>query len=122
MRILPKVLPRSGAQRQADLEHQLIQREAEIGGTLFGPVPDGHKRSFFCLDEHTWIWHEELTVNGRRQVITTRYDVRSTEVIKFQNGQVAQRLSPREDKNFRQAVRLYYQKVSADYDRQLQTA
>jgi hypothetical protein len=40
-------------------ERELLQLESEIGAKLFGEVPAGHRREFFCLDEKTWIWHEE---------------------------------------------------------------
>ena len=40
-------------------ERQLIELESEIGRELFGPIPAGHQRDFFCLDAHTWVWHEE---------------------------------------------------------------
>ena len=40
-------------------ERELLTLESEIGGKLFGPVPAGHRREFFCLDEKTWIWYEE---------------------------------------------------------------
>jgi hypothetical protein len=34
-------------------ERELIQLESEIGAKLFGPVPQGFRREFFCLDENT---------------------------------------------------------------------
>ena len=37
----------------------LIRMESKIGATVFGPVPANHRREFFCLDEHTWVWYEE---------------------------------------------------------------
>jgi hypothetical protein len=120
--LIPKIFPRSDEDRQATFEKQLIQAEAKIGGKLFGPIPKGHKRQFFCLDEHTWIWHEEWTENGQIKAITTRYDVRPTGVIKSQNGQVNQRLSINEARNLSKAVNLYYKHVSANYERMLSTA
>ena len=39
-------------------ERELLQLESEIGSQLFGDIPKGHRRSFFNLDETTWIWHE----------------------------------------------------------------
>lgn len=92
----------------------LIRKEAIIGGTLFGPIPKGHRREFFCLDEHTWVWHEEWVDKlGHKHVLTTRYDVRPDCVVKVQNGQGYQALSPTEARNFREAVQLYYQKVTS---------
>ena len=40
-------------------ERELLALESEIGSELFGEVPKGHRREFFCLDEKTWMWHEE---------------------------------------------------------------
>ena len=123
MSFLPKITPRSDEQRRADLEQSLIRREAAIGGKLFGPVPKGHKRSFFCLDEHTWIWHEEWTVKGQRRAVTTRYDVRPTGVIKSQDGVSSNQLVTGEEaRNLYQAVTLYQQRVSTEYQRILQAA
>lgn len=65
-----------------------MQQEAMIGGQVFGPVEQGRRREFFCLDEHTWIWHEEwANQQGQHQVKTTRYDIRPDGIIKSQNGQ-----------------------------------
>lgn len=98
--------------READLYRALIRREAKIGGELFGPVPAGGRREFFCLDERTWIWHEEWTDSrGQRQIRTTRYDLRPNGVLKFQDGQGYQRLSDREARNLRQAVQQYQKRV-----------
>jgi hypothetical protein len=58
-KILSQSKAQSQAQKQADEYRKLIRREAKIGGTIFGPVPAGHRREFFCLDEHSWVWHEE---------------------------------------------------------------
>jgi hypothetical protein len=99
-----------------------MRREAEIGGDLFGPLPPGRKRQFFCLDEHTWVWHEEwLDQNRRRQSVTTRYDVRPNGVLKVQgSGQQYQRLSLAEARNLFRAVKLYEQRVGGEYRQLLQ--
>lgn len=75
-------------QRNADLYRDLIRHEAKIGGQIFaGKVPKNTRREFFCLDEHTWVWHEEWTdKQGVRQIQTTRYDIRPSGVVKSQNG------------------------------------
>ncbi len=101
--------------RRAKLEQDLIRREAEIGGELFGPLPAGHKRRFFCLDEYTWVWYEEWTVSGRRQSVTTRYDVRPGVIVKSQDGIGSQPLSYQEARHLRQAVQLYRERVTAEY-------
>ncbi|MDB5170567.1 MAG: hypothetical protein JWO35_261 [Candidatus Saccharibacteria bacterium] len=122
MGLLPRIFPRTDEQRQADFEQSLLRREAKIGGQLFGPLPKGHERQFFCLDEHTWIWHEEWVRDGKRQVITTRYDVRPNGVIKSQDGRASQYVQGDEARNLYRAVELYQQRVDADYQRILRSA
>lgn len=73
--------------RAVDLYRDLIRKEAVIGGQLFGPLPRGHRREFFCLDEHTWVWHEEWADQaGQLQHRMTRYDVRPNGILKSQDG------------------------------------
>lgn len=101
----------------------LIHYEAKIGGQLFGKVADDHRREFFCLDENTWVWHEEWSAKkGSSQAITTRYDVRSNGIIKVQDNMPHRRLSDEELRNFYQAVQLYGQKVSAELQRMISAA
>ncbi|MGC1177094.1 MAG: hypothetical protein WA843_03410 [Candidatus Saccharimonadales bacterium] len=122
MKLLPKIFPRSDDDQQADLERSLIRHEAELGGKLFGPIPKGHHRQFFCLDEHTWVWHEEWTENGERKVVTTRYTVRPNGILKSQGGEAYQRLTRAEARNLSRAAELYQQQVGAEYQRMLQAA
>lgn len=92
---------------------QLIQAESEIGKTLFGPVPKGGRREFFCLDEDTWIWHEEWLDNaGEKNVRTTRYEIRGKEVIKSQDGEKRTYVTGDELHNLMLATRLYYDRVA----------
>lgn len=121
-RLLPKFTPRDSAEREAELERRFLRMEAEIGGKLFGPVPQEHRRQFFCLDERTWIWHEEWLENGQRKVVTTRYTVRPEGVTKSQNGQGDRWLSRDEARNLRAAVIAYQQRVNEQYQRILQPA
>jgi len=98
--------------RQADLYRNLIRHEAKIGGSVFGPIPKGHRREFFCLDEHTWVWYEEWRdANGRQVARNTRYDIRPDGVLKAQNGHY-QRLSIDEAKRLRQAANIYFDRVN----------
>ncbi len=115
---LPKLLrAQKTADRRAEQYRNLIRREAKIGGKLFGPVPQGHRREFFCLDEHTWIWYEEWTDKaGQRQSKTTRYDIRPNGVVKVQDGHPSQYVSLEEARNLYQAVEIYIQRVGAEYD------
>jgi len=120
--LLPKILPRNDEDRQATIERSLMRAEAKIGGQLFGPVPKGHNRQFFCLDDHTWIWYEEWQTKGQRQTVTTRYEVRPNGVLKAQGNQPYQRLSHDEARNLYRAVDLYRQRVGTYYQRLLQNA
>ena len=62
--------------------------EAKIGGRMFGVTQKNVRREFFCLDPHTWVWHEEWTDNyGKRQIVTTRYNLRPEGIIKAHNNQ-----------------------------------
>jgi hypothetical protein len=81
----------------------MLREFAKIGGGVFGPVPKGTRREFFCLDEHTWIWHEEwVDAHKQHHVRTTRYDIRPQGVYKAQDGQ------PYRPLNKDEAVNLYY--------------
>jgi hypothetical protein len=115
MSLMPKIFPRDDGQKISRLMQDLLHREAKIGGSVFGPVPKGHHREFFCLDEHTWVWHEEWIENGTRRIVTTRYDVRPNGVLKSQNGQAYQRLSFNEARNLYRAAKLYTKRVGNDY-------
>ena len=119
MPILQKLLSTTKFQRQADREAELyrglLRREAKIGGEIFGPVSEGGKREFFCLDEHTWIWHEEwLDQNGQRKIKTTRYDIRPTGILKAQDGQTYQHVSIEEAERLLQAAKLYETRIRSE--------
>jgi hypothetical protein len=113
--LLRKILGSNKAQTSALAYRNLIRREAVIGGTLFGAVPAGHTREFFCLDEHTWVWHETwVDKAGVRQSRNTHYSVRPSGIVKTANGgQSYHSLSPTELKNFTNAVKQYHHKVVA---------
>lgn len=109
MGFLPKTfLSQSSEQRSIEMHRSLLRHLAKLGGRVFGPVPEGVRREFFCLDEHTWVWHEEWTdEKGQHQAVTTRYDIRPSGIVKSQGINSYQRLSPQEERNFRSAVRIY---------------
>lgn len=94
-------------------ERDLIRRESEIGARLFGEVPKGHRREFFCLDERTWIWHEEWIDPETKQKhsITTRYEIRDSGILKVQDSQPYQTVTGEELKNLIMAIQLYYEQV-----------
>jgi len=111
-KIIGSLTAQQRAERHAELYRNLIRHEARIGGTLFGPVQPGGRREFFCLDERTWIWHEEwVDKNGQRHIKTTRYDVRPNGILKAQDGQHYQPISDKEAERLFQAAELYEQRV-----------
>lgn len=93
----------------------IIRKEAKVGGQLFGPIMPGGRREFFCLDENTWVWHEEWTdQNGLRHTVTTRYDVRPNGILKAQDKLPYQYIGYDEAKRFYQAVSMYNKQVDAE--------
>ena len=127
-RLLPKlplsrsstVLPRfpQRAQSEQDVYAQaytsLLRREAKMGGQLFGPIPAGHRREFFCLDKYTWVWHEEWRdSNGKQRAMTTRYEVRPHGIMKAQGSSGYLLLRGDELRNFYQATRMFRDNVVA---------
>lgn len=115
-KILRTITGTSEEDRQAELYRNLIRHEARIGGTLFGPVPKGGRREFFCLDERTWVWHEEWTdkKTGEMKSKTTRYDVRPDGILKAQEGQSYQYVTVDEAKHLYEAAKIYNQRVRAE--------
>ena len=116
MSLLKKIITGNASQRheerEAELYRSLIRREAKIGGELFGPIPEGVRREFFCLDEHTWIWHEEwLDQNRKLQSATTRYEVQDAGILKVQAGSRYNYLEGQELTNFMTAINVYYERV-----------
>jgi hypothetical protein len=114
--MIKKILASSKEQKRelarVNRYRSMIRRESVIGGELFGPIPEGHRREFFCLDETTWIWHEEwIDTTGKLQVVTTRYDVRPTGIVKAQDGRGYQAVSQGEAQNLIRAAKLYRQRI-----------
>ena len=102
-------------QMQTAIYRSMLKREAAIGGSLFGPVPAGGRREFFCLDESTWIWHEEwIDESGQKQIRNTRYDLRPESILKAQNGQGYQMVGLEEARNLQAAVNLYVKRVNSE--------
>lgn len=120
MHILPKLSNQQTAEqrREAEAYNSIVRYSAKIGGQLFGPIPKGRRREFFCLDRHTWVWLEEWTdERGRRQSVMTHYHIRQGGVLKSQGDQTYSRISPSELSNFYQAVELYDEVVPAALQR-----
>jgi hypothetical protein len=98
----------SEEERKTKLRTDLLRHEAKIGGELFGPVPNGGRREFFCLDPYTWIWFEEWTDKHKnRQSRTTRYDVRSNGIFKVQDGRKHQLVADNEALRLFEAMKAY---------------
>ena len=110
-----KAITQSSDQRKQMQYRRLLQAEAKIGGELFGPLQKNGRREFFCLDERTWIWHEEwIDQNNQPHAVTTRYDVRPDAIIKSQDNQPHRELSESEMKNFVDAVHMYSKRVRGE--------
>lgn len=113
-KMINNIAAQKKAERRAELYRNLIRHEARIGGQLFGPVKPGARREFFCLDEHTWVWHEEwVDANGQRQIKTTRYDVRPDNILKSQNGHY-QEIGREEADRLVEAALLYRNRVNTE--------
>lgn len=112
---LQKITKERREANRAEFYRNLIRHEGKIGGTLFGPVPKGTRREFFCLDSHTWVWHEEFQDNQGEQVIkTVRYSVRPDVILKTFDGMAYQAVTPNEAKNLLSAAKAYQQKIKKE--------
>lgn len=104
-------------------ERELLQLESEIGAKLFGEIPKGGRREFFCLDETTWIWYEEwLDPTGKRHSRTIRYEIHEKGILKVQEGARYSFVEGDELQNLATAVTMYYEQVARQvYKRDPQT-
>ncbi len=103
--------------RKAEIYRSLMHWEGKIGGELFGPIPKGTRREFFCLDKKTWVWHEEWTDSDGHHTLTTRYDIRPNGILKSQGTNDYQEIGYEETKNLYNAVKLYCAQVKPELDR-----
>ena len=96
-------------------KRDLIRMESKIGAQVFGPVPAGHRREFFCLDRNTWIWYEQWAdQTGKPRELTTRYEVHPNGVLKVQDGQQYMVVEGEELRNLALATHLYRERVARD--------
>ncbi len=108
--ILNSIKGQHDEERRARAYREVISRAAKVGGELFGPIPEGVRREFFCLDEHTWVWHEEwYDQAGQHHAITTRYDIRPSGILKAQDGQPYRYVTSEEAKRLYKAATMYTQ-------------
>jgi hypothetical protein len=116
-KIMSVIMPTDPQTRAAQIYRNIIREAARMGGTLFGPTPSTTRREFFCLDEQTWVWHEEWTdTNGIRQTRTTRYDIRPHGIFKAQDGTAYQPLSQEETLRLYTAAYQYQQNLQAKFE------
>lgn len=88
--------------------NDLVNLESKWGGTLFGPVPRGHRREFFKDKENVWVWYEGwMTQAGDMKEMVIRYEVRPSGVFKRAQGEKYKKLSGKELDNFRTAAKSY---------------
>lgn len=116
--------PRRPSSQKSITVRDLIRRESIVGSRLFGIVRPGHRREFFCLDETTWVWHEEwLDSKNRKKVATTRYELHGRSVIKYQTDQQPAVVYGEELSNLADAIKNYYYEVADKvYNRPIPTA
>lgn len=92
----------------------LINAESELGRTLFGPIPMGHRREFFTAKRNVWIWHESWTNSlGDPEEMTVRYEVRPTGVYKRAGKSNYAKIEGEELNNFRRAAKSYLELVKS---------
>lgn len=105
-------LPRVKSQPQSYTERELLSMESKIGAELFGPIPAGRRREFFCLDENNWMWYEEWQDEfGKVQSATVRYELHGDGVLKIQEGARYSYLEGAELDNFIHATSVYHDRV-----------
>lgn len=93
-------------------ERELLEKESKIGARIFGPLPNGGRREFFCLDETSWIWYEEWRdEKGQKQKTTVRYEVQDVGILKIQEGGRYSYLEGVELDNFVAAAKAYHNQV-----------
>ncbi len=95
---------------------ELIKQESAIGATLFGKIPEGHQREFFCLDEYTWIWHESWIdeVTKATKTMHVRYEFQPRGVLKIVDGIATGFVAGDELKYLLQSMTTYYKRVSKE--------
>lgn len=97
--------------REQRFARSVLKKEAKIGGQLFGAVPKGVNRQFFCLDEYTWIWYEQWIENRQQYSRTTKYIIRPTGIVKAQDGQDYRLVSRKEANRLLAAAKSYQAQV-----------
>jgi hypothetical protein len=118
----PAVLPDSGrplavsAAKIIQKERELIKRESQVGSTLFGAVPKGHSRDFFCLDQSTWVWHEQWIANDGKTScnLQIRYEFQPRGVLKTVDGVHSGYINGQELTDLISAIQQYHKRVASE--------
>ena len=95
-------------------ERELLNLESKIGAEIFGELPKGRRREFFCLDASTWIWHEAWKEKSTEHETTVRYEVHDNGVLKVQDGARYEFIEGEELRRFMTAVQMYYERVARE--------
>lgn len=106
-----KLLAGPSTSRQRLSEADLINAESKLGATLFGPVPEGHRREFFRYSHNLWIFHESWLQEGQKKEATITYEVRENGVYKLPLGGQYHKLTGSELENFKKATKEYLRLV-----------
>lgn len=116
-KLLSLIIPQDTTSKEENIWRNIMRDAAKTGGEVFGPIPAGRRREFFCLDEHTWVWHEEWDdEKGAHHVRTTRYDVRPHGIYKAQDGQPYQPVSIDEAERLSAAAQNYERMMHEKFD------
>jgi hypothetical protein len=110
------VLPQFAAQRKRTKIRELIRRESKIGATLFGVVPKGHQRDFFCLDERTWVWAEQWfdVETKAEKSMHVQYEFQTRGVLKTVDGVAVGFVQKDELARLLEAICTYQKRVSQE--------
>ncbi len=102
--------------QKAMTERQLIRRESKIGSQLFGPVPAGRNREFFCLDERTWVWSESWYEQRTKayQSVQVQYEFQDRGVLKLINKVPHGYVDGNELRHLVEAIQIYYDRVAVE--------
>ena len=102
--------------RRAVHERDLIRREAKIGATLFGSIPAGHNREFFCFDRSTWIWSEQWydETSKSHKSMNVRYEFQPRGVLKIVDNIPRGYVEGKELAYLLEAIYNYHERVTTE--------
>ncbi len=110
-----KIISQNLERKRTKLYQAYLKTEAKAGGYLFGQVPRGIQREFYCLDEQNWVWRERwLDMDGQVQVHTTEYLIKQDGIFKSENKADYQRVSKDEAESLYDAAKAYEQTIGQE--------